>query len=729
MSFPSPPLGGKLPNSFLSLSGTHALPRLLPAAMPRDTKGLRDEPRNLDELIDLCLQACTQDTKLPMSDEREDRVTGAISSLVEDCLQGTELDLQYFGESGMPGEYPAPGDQPELSPVVWAKLNDYVRARQGRGITDVQVPGLAGLACVAAGLARLPDLGHVTVFVPERAPRAPQLTLDLRGLQPDHPDKLTICIRGDTTNLLVQAPHRALVHASGISNRASRSSQVAYFDSRTGASCGAARSLAGAVYSDAPPQFDQVIASGLNINGKAIRRDGEFALAGPPKPGEPLMCQSDAMIWIVAQHQKVLDGKPGDSSCGIHDMPAAASWFSASYTDQIAIEEYGLSLGAFTEAIYDRAGFGAMLAQEQRTLAPGEVRWYLHGSSRHAMALELSLQHPGGDSTEKPEYTVTLFEPNRSVIRNHMTASSPDQFAQAGIDSWLTPQEQLVFFPGDLAIGTLTRWIPPQDRKGKLEQGPPNGPRLYVAPENIGSADFLLSAMGGHAPACVTQSIAAILDTKGPEPERIERLRGEDLDGRTALYTAAMYVQPANVTAYVRGILCAPSDRLSAAGKVDLLHCQDPAIGGTFLWRLAEHPSDFWPEAVIHAYVYEIACSSLKLDDKLRLLAGRSEADTGDHENDTAPHRGLAPDTAASIALHHAPSRVVAMMCAIFEARRPWEETRALLSALDVHMGSLNRAVKDLMQELESSPHPIDAEELDYLCLWWGRLGESIHTL
>lgn len=726
MSFHSTPLSGKLSSSFLFRPSTQELPPPPPASVPRDTKGLPDEPRNLDELIDLCLQACTQDGKLPLSDAQEERVTETIRSLVEDCLLGTALDLQDFGEAGLPGEYPAPGDHPELPPVAWAKLNDYVRTREGRGITEVQVPGLAGLACVAAGLARLPDLGHVTFFVPERAPRTPQVTLNVRGLQPDHPDKLTICIRGDHANLLVQAPHRALVHASGISNPASRPSQVEYFDSNTGEPCGTARTLAGAVYSDAPPQFDQEIASSVNINGKATRKGGDVALYGLPQPGDPLKCQSDSVIWIVAQHQKVLDGKPGDSNSGIYEKRSVASGFSASYTDQVATEEYGLSTGAFTDAIYDREGFGPMIAQEQRTLAPGEVRWYIHGSPNHAMALQLSLQYPGGDSTAKPEYTVTFFEPNRSVLRDHMTASSPDQVAEVSMDSWLTPEEQLVFFPGDPAIGTLTRWIPPQDRKGKVDQGPPGGPRLYVAPEHIATAEFLLSAMEGHAPACVTQSIAAILDTKGPESGRIEQLRGEDRDGRTALAWAGMRIQPANVTAYVRGILSAPSDRLSDAGKVDLLRCEDPDYGGSFLWHLAEKRSDFWPEEVIHTYVHEIACSSLALDDKVRLLAGRYAADPEDDENDTAPHRPPPTQTAAGIALHHAPGRVVAMVCAIVEARLPGDETDALLRALDVDGDSMNRAVGERMLQLDDSSHPLEAKELEYLSLWYRRLGESI---
>ena len=67
----------------------------------------------------------------------EERVTETIHSLLDDCLNGTTLDLQYFGEAGLPGEYPAPGDVPGLHPDAWAQLDGYVRGRQGQGIVGV----------------------------------------------------------------------------------------------------------------------------------------------------------------------------------------------------------------------------------------------------------------------------------------------------------------------------------------------------------------------------------------------------------------------------------------------------------------------------------------------------------------------------------------------------------------------------------------------------------------
>ena len=159
--------------------------------------------------------------------------------------------------------------------------------------------------------------------------------------------------------------------------------------------------------------------------------------------------------------------------------------------------------------------------------------------------------------------------------------------ARTPIDSWLTPKEQLVYFPEQPRVGTLLRWLPPQQRERTSNDGPPKGPSLHVDPAHIGTATFLLAAMDSHAPDAVTRSIEAILDTKAPADDRLEMLRAEDMAGRTPLIWAGERHQPDNVTAYVRAILAAPADRLSTQDKLSLLRSEDPDSDLPFLGHLA----------------------------------------------------------------------------------------------------------------------------------------------
>lgn len=695
------------PGSFAAKACTSEPPFAPAQQVARETKGLPDEPRTLQELIDVCLQVHAQTQHGPLSDAQEEQVVQTIRSLVEDCLQGSKLDLQYFGESGLPGEFPAPGDVPVLPADAWHKLDGYVRSREGRGITDVEVSTLARLDCVAGGLASLADLAHVTVVVPERMPDDKRVVIDLRALQRDHPERLVINLKGDVSNLLVKVPVNTLAQASGISNPALCPSTVEYFDDKSGKPLGPPRTLGGTVYGHTPAWFDQKTGSTLNANGTARRRKGLVAFSQLPQPGEKLKCHSLCMAWAVSQQQKVLDGKAGDKSAGISQSASVQRDISASYTDQVAGEEFAMMVGASTEAIFDLDNFGAMIEDQMQQLKPDENRWFFVNSPSHTMVLELCLREQGAEGEKRPVYTAVLFEPNRTVLSDRMEAASPQTFAHTSIDSWLTPEEQQIFFPLNPKVGTLIRWTPPQEREGAANERPRVGPRLHVDPMHIGSPEFLMAAMDSHAPDAVTQSIEAIVDTKASASDRLEMLRAEDLDGRTPLIWASSRNQADNVAAYVRAIVSAPCERLSLDDKLALLRGVDPDSELPVLRELAERPSDFWPEPAIRAYVREIASSSLALHDKIGLLGDK-------------------PVTAAQCALAHAPGRVVAMTLGILDANLPMEQTHALVESMGVSGDELVSAVTGRMERLTVNPHPIAPDELRYLDLWLAMLNNAI---
>lgn len=697
-------------NSFLSMPrADDSVHRPAPSAS-RETKGLPDDPGTVQQLIDNCLDAQARAQQGPLSDRDEERVTETIHSLLVDCLNGTTLDLQYFGEAGLPGEYPAPGDVPVLHPDAWAQLDGYVRGREGKGIADVSIDQLAGLDSVTAGLARMPDLGHVTLTVPDRAPQAQRVTLNLRNLQPGHPEKLTVCVKGDVSNLRVQVPVHAFAHASGTTDPARSPSVVEYFDSKSGESQGLPKTLAGVVYGHASARFDQKTASELNMNAEATRRDGQITAHLLPQPGDLLQCHSLCMVWVMGRHQKILDGKAGDQGSGIDPSESFKRGISAGYTDQVAAEEYDMMVGVRAEALFDLDNFGAMVAQQLDQLRPGETRWFLVNSSDHAMVLELELD-------KHAQCSALLFDPNSTVLHDLMVAPDTASFARTPIDSWLTPKEQLLYFPQEPRVGTLLRWLPPQQRESTANDGPPNGPSLHVDPAHIGSATFLLAAMDSHAPDAVTRSIEAILDTKAPAADRLEMLRAEDMAGRTPLIWAGQRSQPDNVAAYVRAILAAPPDRLPLQDKLSLLRSEDPESDLPFLGQLAAGPSDFWPEETMHAYVREIASSSLGRQDKLMLLAGQFADDREDP-----------PLTAAQRALHHAPGRVLAMSCGILDAQLPADESYALFEALDVDREDLVNAVVQQMERLDGDPHPLAQKELLHLARWSLALEKAVET-
>ena len=119
----------------------------------------------------------------------------------------------------------------------------------------------------------------------------------------------------------------------------------------------------------------------------------------------------------------------------------------------------------------------------------------------------------------------------------------------------------------------------------------------------------------------------------------------------------------------------------------------------------------------MHAYVREIAGSSLGLQDKLMLLAGQSADDREDP-----------PVTAAQRALHHAPGRVLAMSCGILDAQLPADESYALFEALDVDREDLANAVAQKMARLDDNPHPLAQKELLYLARWSLALEKAVQT-
>ena len=694
-------------NSFLSMPRADDSARNTAPPAPRETKGLPDEPRTAQQLIEHCLDAHAQASSGPLSDADELRVTATIRSLLQDCLNGAALDLRNFGQSSLPGEYPTPSDVPVLHPDAWAQLDGYVRAREGHGITDANIAQLAHLDSVAAGLARMSDLGYVTFTAPEREPDAQRLIVDLQKLQPGHPEKLTVCVNGDVSNLLVKVPAHALAHANGTNDPAHIPSVVEYFDSKSGEPLGPLKMLAGTVWAQASWGFDQNTASKLNLNGDAKRLVGEFAPHPLPQPDDQLKCHSLCMVWAMAQNQKILDGKAGDESSAFDRGQSIKQGISAGYTDEAAKEEYGMMTGARAEALFDLDNFGPMVAQQLEQLQPGQTQWFFFNSPGHAMVLELSWPEQASGDKGHTQYGARLFDPNRSVQDHCMVAPDTESFARIPISAWLTPHEQREYFPSQPRAGTLIRWTPPQEREGAVGNTPGTGPRLHVNPAHIGSAAFLMAAMDSHAPDCVTRSIEAILDTKGDALDRVEMLCATDRDGRSPLIWAGARNQPDNVIAYVRGILAAPTDRLSMHDKLWLLKSEDPHSGHPFLGHLAALPSDCWPEDAMHAYCREIASSSLALQDKGSLLAGENPEDRNDP-----------PETAAQLALYHAPGRVLAMACGILDAQLPASESLALFEVLDVDSDALSHAIEGKLQRLHMNPNPLAQEEIQYLLRW-----------
>jgi len=465
----------------------------------------------------------------------------------------------------------------------------------------------------------------------------------------------------------------------------------------------------------------------LNLNGKAsLTGTSSFLHA----PGTKATCQTLGMLWIVKDHQQTLkkeqsasptapDGetdtkKSAGPVTAFYDAFRTPEAITAAITQDIAQEECRMFLESRAEALFDCKNFTAMLAQSMGDLQAGEKRWYMVGTPTHALPLRIGRHEPDGQSAGQEEYVATLYDANDTDTDCQVTGRDAQSFASKDLSNWLTPRRQALYFPSDPKIGSLTRWFPPEQRTdGKDRQDDKGiehkGPRVHVGESSIASASFLYAAMDTHAPEWVARCMAAIFKSDLCLDDQVEALRGADSSGDSALAWAILRNQPANVAGYVRAVVTANDKALPLAHKLALLGAANTA---SMLLRIVRAHADMPVEAGIRHYVREIAASALPLKHKLALLAGKA------WDSDLAP-------TAAEEALAGTPSRAMAMICGIHDARQSAEDTAAMLDALEISTEELDRAVEKQSGQLGDSGLPMDLANRERLKHWTDELSKA----
>lgn len=660
--------------------------------VPRETKGLPDEPRNLDELIDLCLQADEARHGKPRSEQEQQGLAELVRCL-DDCVVGTTLDFTDFT-----------GTRPDLLlPLIAAQLDGYVRRGHGVGITDVTLPDGADLRTLVPALEQMPDLEHLCLDTPALTGNRQQ-TIDLHKLGLGHPHGLKVELRGDASNLLIKVPPGSLVRTATDDSPAIHKSLVQYCDAE-GEPLSDPCVLAGRTHCHTGGEIDHDVACEVDYNGKAL-------LAPNLRPAwneRKIWCSTLTALWFVECARKNGAGRPGftadDKASSDFGSFLSPDSISQAVTSEVLSEHDRLYLSTRPESIFNADQLGAAIAHQLRQMALGETRYLALNSPNHAMGLQLKVtQDPHG----QPRYTVDFFEPNHTMACMHNESEDPGWFESRPVGHWLKPEDELDYFPDQPRIANLVRWMPQGMQQTSPDDASRAQPVILAGSADMASTAFLVLAMQSPAPLALAQGVTAILDSKMSAQDRFDELEVLEDGSVMALTAAGLRGQADNVTAYVHAVLHADDQVLPAAMKVTLVRACDPDHGTPVLACFLLHP-DTRPDP-IYAYVHAIAASPLNVGDKCGLIGQRLCFNTSSASIPQAVHT-----------LPIRPERVAAMLCAIVEAGQSPADTKRMLGALGVTRDELCAVMARHQKELALTAGDEHQEAID-LRQWTARL-------
>jgi hypothetical protein len=682
-------------------------------------------------LINNCLDACAAAAGLQpgvsLPPAAQARVIATVSCLAEQ-MTGTRLNLAFLladQESDSDDEDDYKGSSPPalhtlasvgladleaLPAAAWSELDAHVRHETGQGITELALPATDDPSRLLRGLAGLPALRELEVTLPPGCE-----SIDFGGLKPSHPDQLAITLHGNASDLAVIAP--AGSHVKAVSQCvALQKSRVFYVDG-SGRQMGTPKTLAGAVYYHTTDGMSQELSVKSKLNGDG--RFGNITSTLMERPGDPIVCRTLSMLWLMARYQHHQDQRT-QATAGIdtksqqpfsYAFAATPQAISENVTSETVHEQEGIMIGSQADALFDTDGFGDMLSQQFQRMAPGDKRFFMASTPNHMLGVELQVKEAMHAGTLRREYVVNLYDPNKTTTHIRVVAHDAQWFESKSLGHWLERDDVNRYFPGDPKIGTLVRWIPPAERPASPSHAPAHEVDIHVDPPDQLTARFMSAAMSRGAPGSVTASARGILASDTTVGEKRLALRGNNIHNRPALEMACDRGQPATVAAYIRAVLEADTGVLPLHDQLNLLRARNNER--PVLAFAAAQPAQSRAEDAIYSYVREIAASSLALADKEALLG-----ETGRH------------GTAAQLALKIAPARVAAMMCAIHDANLPAEETRVLLASLQVRGEDMLKAMfarEDAQTELHEPMEKVKASEvLSRQATWMHRLGKAI---
>lgn len=679
-------------------------------------------------LINRCLDACAAAAGLQpgvsLPSAAQARVIATVNCLVEE-MTGTHLNLAFLladqeSDSDDDGDYkgslpPAPhtsasvglADLEALPAAAWSELDAYLWHVAGKRIEKVVLPANIDPSHLIRGLAGLSALRELDVSLPTGCE-----SVDFGGLKPIDPDQLAITLRGNLSDLAVIAPAGSHVTAAS-QCVALHKSRVFYVDGDR-QQIGTPRTLAGAGYhhvSDSLSQ-EQSVMSKLNGNG----RFGNIKSTLLERPGDPIVCRTLSMLWLLARYQHHQD-QHTQAAAGIdtksqqpfsYAFAASDVAISQSVTSDTVHEQEGIMIGSQADALFDTEGFGEMLSHQFQHMAPGDTRYFMASTPNHMLGVELQVKEAVHAGTLRREYVVNLYDPNKTTTHIRVVAYEARWFKSQSLGHWLERDDVNHYFPGDPQIGTLVRWIPPAERTVHPDQMPAHEVAIHVDPRDRPTARFMSAAMSRGAPLSVTASARGILASDLTTREKRHALRADNVHNRPALEVACDRGQPATVAAYIRAVLEADTGVLPLHDQLNLVRAERD--GEPVLAFAAARPAQHRTEDAIYSYVREIAASPLALTHKEALLG------------ETGPH-----GTAAQRALGIAPARAAAMMCAIHDANLPAEQTRALLASLQVRGDDVLKAMfamEDALPVLSQAAQKVKAAELlSRQDSWMHRLG------
>lgn len=684
----------------------------------------------LPSLINRCLDACAAaagmqpGASLPAAVQA--RVIATVNTLVEEVRE-TRLNLAFLLADLEPegvddGDYkgsspPAPhtlasfglADLEALPAAAWSEIDAHVRHETGKSIEVVVLPAGIDPSHLIRGLAGLSALRDLAVAVPPGCE-----SIDFGGLRPTDPDRLAITLCGNLSDLAVIAPAGSYVTAESQSV-ALHKCRVFYVDG-AGRQIGTPRTLAGAGYHHTADSMSQERSVISKLNG-----DGRFGNINSTlleRPGDPIVCRTLSMLWLLARYQHHQD-QHTQAAAGIdtksqqpfsYAFAATDAAISQSVTSDTVHEQEGILIGGQADALFDTEGFGNTLNQQFQHMLPGDTRYFMASTPNHMLGVELQVKEAMHAGTLRREYVVNLYDPNKTTTHIRVVAYEAQWFESQSLGHWLDRDDVNHYFPGDPKIGTLVRWIPPAERTVHPDQMPAHEVDIHVNREDQFTARFMSAAMSRGAPVSVTVSARGILASDLTAREKRHALRANNVHNRPALEIACDRDQPAAVAAYIRAVLEADTSVLPLHDQLNLLRAErneQPVLSFA-----AARPAQHRTEDAIYSYVREIAASPLALAHKQALLG------------ETGPH-----GTAAQRALGLAPARAAAMMCAIHDADLPAEETRVLLASLHVQGEDVLKAMfamEDALPVLSQAVEKVKAAEL-LSCQdsWMHRLGKA----
>lgn len=707
------------PASALSISrSTTPQPDDAPFSLDDSSDG--SGPDTVAGLTQRCLDAFAQATGGALSDARQARAMRAITAM-EECLSATSLNLNYFMEGDLDDHFsedtkslssPLPGagsplgwsDLANFPADAWAELDAHVQETRDRGITEVSVPPQVAPQALFAGLSRLPHLQHVRITL---APDQCTGTLDLSQLRV--PDGVSIEIEGPVSDLTVLAPPGTLIRANA-PEVALHKSRVLYVDGK-GQQAGSAVTLAGAAYHHTSHGFlPQELNVRMQLNGES-----KFSGINPlmsEKEGDDIMCRTLGTLWLMERHahrqakEQARESKQAGKPFPYNAFQSTSD-IARHVTNDTVREQEALLLHTPAQALFDTDNFGSMISQQLRQMSPGETRSFAATTPNHMLGIELRVKEREHGGVMRREYVLNIYDPNETTTHRRVVAHHPEWFLNHSLQTWLAPDKVARYFPGTPKIGSLVRWVPPEERAGPAPAGPSRQTSVHVNPQTTQTAKFLYAAANRGVTGSITLAVRNILASTLDDAQKWHRLRAENFKGKPALLAACTRGDTGALVAYLRALLACPPGALGGHYLLNLLAGQQDQI--PVLERMARSKAPSTPDAMIHAYVREIAASSLPLADKIALLGRKGEF-----------------GTPALAALEHAPERTAAMMCGILDAQQSVNDSLALLESLGVSPQAVEKAMARLHTSLATHAGPAQQDQLKRQAAWSDRLNKTV---